>query len=64
MALHHVQVLNNLLEPLATHMISTHWEESWTIRIENTPQEFKLVTKGTKDQVQTKSMGTITKHGN
>ena len=52
MALHHVQVLNNLLlKPLAAHMISNHWEDSWTIRIENTPQEFKLAMKGTKNQV-------------
>ena len=49
-------------EPLAIHMISNHWEDSWTIRTENTPREFKLATKGTKNQVQTKSMGNITKH--
>ena len=49
-------------EPLATHMISNNWKASRTIRIENTPQEFKLAPKGTNDQVQTKSMGTITKH--
>ena len=27
-------------EPLAAHMISNHWEDSWTIRIDKTPQEF------------------------
>ena len=43
-------------------MISNIWKASRTIRIEITPQEFKLATKGTKDQVQTKSMGTILKH--
>ena len=36
-------------EPLAIHMISNHWEDSWTIRTENTPREFKLATKGTKN---------------
>ena len=48
--------------PLTAHMTSNHWEYRWTIRIENTQQEFKFATKGTTNQVQTKCMGTITKH--
>ena len=53
MALHHVQVINN---PPGT--ISSPHDK----RIEKTPQEFKLATKSTKNQVQAKSMCTITKH--
>ena len=52
---------SNSPEQLATHMIGKHWEDSWTLRMENTPMEFRIAMKGANNQVQAKNMGTIAK---
>ena len=42
-------------------MIGDHWEDSWTLRMENTPLEFRIAMKGANKQVQAMNMGTIAK---
>ena len=42
-------------------MIGNHWEDSWTLRMENTPLEFRIAMKGANTQVQAKIMNTIPK---
>ena len=51
----------NSPKQLATHMIGNHWEDSWTLRMENTPLEFRIAMKGANNQVQAKNMVTIAK---
>ena len=35
-------------------MISNHWEDNWTLRMENTVLEIKVTTKGIRSQTQAK----------
>ena len=48
-------------EQLAVHMIRDHWEDNWTLKMENTPLELKIAMKGPNNQAQAKNTGTIVK---
>ena len=49
-------------EQLTAHMMRNHWDDEWTLRIDNTPLGIKITMRDANDQAQTKNTGATTKN--
>ena len=49
-------------EKLTAHMMGNHWDDKWTIRIENPLLGIKITMRDANDQAQTKNTSATTKN--